>query len=94
MTSERIDDHGAWKAVDRGLDSRTLVFDRARNQPVLWLQGVLVLPVGALIELTDPDAQAYVVGVRLLAGKPMTLCLDVEVPHRYWYPDQPDVAPA
>ncbi len=46
-----------------------------------------MLPVGAEIELTDPNLTATVSGIRLLAGDAFTaahVCLDVEVPGEYW----------
>ncbi len=51
------------------------------------IESVLVLPVGAIVELTDPNVDTTVVAVRLLAGNtrmPATVCLDVLVPPAYW----------
>jgi hypothetical protein len=57
------------------------------------VEGVVILPIGAEIELVDPNVKARVVGVRLLAGfpprddregRPAHVCLDVEVPEEYW----------
>jgi hypothetical protein len=67
----------------KALGDYTLVFDKARNKPILRLAGVLVLPVGSEIELVNPNVNARVVRVRLLApapGVPAVRCLDVEVP--------------
>lgn len=70
-----------------GLDPRTLVFDRERQRQVMWIEGVVPLPVGAVIELASPNVNAEVVGVRLIAGTatiPATVCLDVRVPARFY----------
>ena len=69
------------------LRPETFVHDRARNQQIMRIQGVVPLPIGAEIELYDPNVTATVVGVRLLAGSahvPVVVCLDVEVPEAYW----------
>ena len=69
------------------LRPETFVHDRARNEQVMRIQGVVVLPIGAEIELVNPNVNATVVGVRLLAGSehvPVAVCLDVEVPEAYW----------
>jgi hypothetical protein len=53
----------------------------------MWFQGVVVLPVGATIELCNPHVNAEVIGVRLLPGStshPVGVCLDVKVPQEYW----------
>lgn len=64
------------------LSGRTLVFDRASNEPFMRLSGLLPLPIGAEIELVKPTGTALVTRVRLLAGSPTTLCLDVVRPER------------
>ncbi|MGI8914782.1 MAG: hypothetical protein ACR2JY_13545 [Chloroflexota bacterium] len=63
------------------LGRATLIYDRARGRPLLHLRGVVVLPVGATVELAG-GGTATVVGVRLLAGAgdPAQLYLDVQVP--------------
>jgi hypothetical protein len=69
------------------LRPETFVHDRARNLQVMRIQGVVVLPIGAEIELVNSNVTATVVGVRLLAGSdhvPVAVCLDVEVPEAYW----------
>ncbi len=69
------------------LGGYTVVFDRKRNLQVMRVQGVIVLPVGAEIELMDPAINAKIVGIRLLAGGEDVaahVCLDVEVPSEYW----------
>ena len=69
------------------LRPETFVHDRARNRQIMGIQGVVPLPIGAEIELYDPNVRATVVGVRLLAGSahvPVVVCLDVEVPEAYW----------
>jgi hypothetical protein len=66
----------------------TLIYDRARQQPLLRLSGVVVLPVGATVDLPAFAQPATVVGVRLLAtagpaggggGSSACVCLDVEL---------------
>lgn len=69
------------------LDKRTLVYDRSRKRQVLWIQGAVILPVGATVELIAPHVSAEVVGVRLLiadTSQPAQVCLDVDVPEEYW----------
>ena len=69
------------------LRQETFVHDRARNEQIMRIQGVVVLPIGAKIELVNPNVSATVVGVRLLAGSdhvPVAVCLDVDVPAAYW----------
>ena len=69
------------------LRPETFVHDRARNRQIMRIQGVVPLPIGAEIELYNPNVKATVVGVRLLAGSahvPVVVCLDVEVPETYW----------
>ena len=69
------------------LRPETFVHDRARDLQVMRIQGIVPLPIGAEIELYDPNVNATVVGVRLLAGSahvPVVVCLDVEVPEAYW----------
>ena len=69
------------------LGGETIVHDRARNRLVMRIRGVVLLPIGAEVELTNPNVNATVVGVRLLAGtstRPVHVCLDVEVPTAYW----------
>jgi hypothetical protein len=69
------------------LRPETFVHDRARNRQIMRIQGVVPLPIGAEIELYDPNVKATVIGVRLLAGSahvPVVVCLDVDVPEAYW----------
>lgn len=67
-----------------GLEKQTVVFDLETNGPILRLDGILVLPVGSVIELPDPYSYARVESVRLLTpGGPampgMQVCLDCRV---------------
>ena len=81
------DDDGQFVAPKVQLSERTLVYDKERNLHVMWIQGVVVLPVGATVELTNPNVNAEVIGVRLLPGgtsHPVGVCLDVKVPPAYW----------
>jgi hypothetical protein len=83
----RKDENGGYITPKIELDPYTQVVDRARQEVVMRIEAALVLPVGAIIELTEPNVDATVVGVRLLAGNeriPMRVCLDVEVPASYW----------
>lgn len=60
--------------------SQTLVFDRENQQQIHRYDHAVFVPIGAEIELVDPNISAYVVGVRVLAGTkdiPAVLCLDV-----------------
>jgi hypothetical protein len=69
------------------LGGTTVVHDKARNQKVMELDGVVVLPVGSTIELPDSQDSAEVIGVRLLSpvdDYPAHVCLDVKVPREYW----------
>jgi hypothetical protein len=81
------DEEGVYIAPKLQLAGRTLVYDKERDLHVMWIQGVVVLPVGAAIELSHPNVNAEVIGVRLLAGStahPVGVCLDVKVPQEYW----------
>jgi hypothetical protein len=76
-----------YHAPVHALRPETFVYDRARNLQIMRIQGVVPLPIGAQIELVDPNVHATVVGVRLLAGSdhvPVAVCLDVDVPEAYW----------
>ncbi len=66
------------------LDGVTVIHDRAGNRQVMTAQGVVVLPVGSEVELMNPNVNAKVIGIRLLAGNTATVCLDVEVPDEWW----------
>lgn len=69
------------------LDGRTLIFDTISSEQVLWIEGVVPLPVGATIQLGPPNVDVKVVRVRLLAGRntrSALVCLDVAVPAAYW----------
>lgn len=73
------------KPAPHKLGARTLVFNLKENEQIFWLDGVVVLPVGSEIELMDPNVNAKVVRVRLLAGGDNVthdVCLDVEVPEK------------
>jgi len=59
---------------------RTLVMDAGSHRQLLWIDGVVILPVGARIELADPKADAVVIGIRLWGaggGSHPLLVLDV-----------------
>jgi hypothetical protein len=83
----RLNEDLEYHAPVHELRPETFVHDRARNEQVMRIQGVVVLPIGAEIELVNPNVSATVVGVRLLAGSdhvPVAVCLDVDVPEAYW----------
>lgn len=68
------------------LEGKTIVFDRTENRQVMWLDGVLPLPPGSLIELYDEHRQihgeATVQRVRLTAAAGTVgaqVCLDCVV---------------
>jgi hypothetical protein len=83
----RLNEDLEYHAPVYALRPETFVHDRARNEQVMRIQGVVVRPIGAEIELVNPNVSATVVGVRLLAGSdhvPVAVCLDVDVPEAYW----------
>ena len=83
----RLNEDLEYHAPVHQLRPETFVHDRTRNEQVMRIQGVVVLPIGAEIELVNPNVKATVVGVRLLAGSdhvPVAVCLDVDVPEAYW----------
>lgn len=87
MHPSHLNERGEYTPETPLLQDYTVVFDRARNEQVMRIKGVVVLPVGAEVELTDPHVSAIVTGVRLLAGNkttPVAVCLDVQVPAEYW----------
>ena len=64
-----------------GMPERTLVKEDGGPQ-LLWIDGVLPLPVGARIELVKPRADGVVMQVRLVAAGPglkPDLVLDVRL---------------
>jgi hypothetical protein len=83
----RVDADGMYTPEIVDLDGHTIVFDRQRGLQVMRIKGLVVLPIGAEVELVDPNVNAVVKGVRLLAAagtSPACVCLDVEVPETYW----------
>jgi len=73
---------------------RTALFDRARQCNVAWVDGLVVLPIGSVVELSDPDAEdadknvdALVVAVRLFlpaTGNAASVTLDLDVPEAFY----------
>ena len=62
------------------LEGRTCVMDRVTQDELLWVDGVAVLPVGAVVQLGNPNRNATVTGIRLWAGpERATVFLDVDV---------------
>lgn len=64
----------------RHLAAETIVHDMATQNQLMRLDGVVALPLGAEIELVEPNVNARVMRVRLLCNEPATVCLDVHVP--------------
>jgi len=82
----RLDANGQQVRLTPTLGETTVIHDRKRNIAIMTIEGVVVLPIGAEVELINPNLNATVVGVRLLApwdGK-VHVCLDVDVPEEYW----------
>ena len=62
------------------LDKRTRIIDSETNETITDIDGVVVPPIGAVIQLAKPNRDATVVGVRVLAGPNTALVvLDVTV---------------
>ncbi len=83
----RVDENGMYTPDIVELDGDTVVFDRERQLQVMRIRGLVVLPIGAEVELIDANVNAIVKGVRLLAAAgtvPARVCLEVEVPEEYW----------
>ncbi len=94
MAKRPTDGHRQYVVPTLRLAPYTLIFDRERQRQVMRVRGLLPLPVGAEIELLDPNVSATVIHVRLLAGDsdiPPSLCLDVSVPQEYWDRDEEEV---
>jgi hypothetical protein len=66
------------------LSGQTIVHDFDTQEQMFRIDGVVVLPVGAEIELVNSNVSAKVVRVRLLAAPtiehPVTVCIDVRIP--------------
>jgi len=74
------------------LDENTYVVDIARQNVVMVIRGRLALPIGSIVELSQPNFEAVVTGTRLLVGhgdRPARLRLEVEVPAA-WYDGRTD----
>ncbi len=61
------EDARVWEAAPAAMPKRTLVMEPGGAGQLLWIDGVLPLPVGARIELAKPRKDAVVTGVRLVA---------------------------
>jgi hypothetical protein len=60
--------------------ARTLVMDAGSGRQLLWIDGLVTLPVAARIQLMEPRADAMVTAVRLWSAadaKASTLVLEV-----------------
>ena len=81
-----------YKVPTHPIDPSTFVWDIDRDLPVMFLTGIVPLPVDSFIELYDEQrgvhGSAIVKRVRLLnavpGGKPAQVCLDCEVEQRWW----------
>jgi hypothetical protein len=62
----------------------TIVFDSKRQHQVMFLEGIVVLPVGSTVQLGNPNVDAIVVGIRLWGSNPASVILDCDVPAEYW----------
>lgn len=83
----QYDDAGSHVATTIALADKTVIHDEARNLDVMFLDKAITMPVGSIVQLTDPTVDAIVVGNRLLPGDertPAMLCIDVEVPDVWW----------
>jgi hypothetical protein len=60
-------DPSGGEAPRSAMPKRTLVTEVDGVGQLLWIEGVLPLPVGARIELVKPRRDAVVTGVRLVA---------------------------
>ena len=73
---ERFNERGEPITPEVALAPKTLVMDIETHQQLFWIDGLVVLPVGTVVER-----------VRLLAGgtqHPVMVTLDVRVPQKYW----------
>jgi hypothetical protein len=93
MTNQAVFEEDGWRAMEeRKLGKQTVVHDLNANRAIMLIDGVVVLPIGAEIELTNPNINVTVEGVRLLAGSltnldEVVVCLDVKVPEEYYDPN-------
>ena len=90
--STDFEEDGYRKIERRKLANQTVVQDRKNNRPIMIIEGVVVLPIGAAINLINPNVDAIVVSVRLLPQSENSLievavCLEVEVPEEYYGPE-------
>lgn len=76
----RMPRSGPNEYFEAGIDDYTVIHDLHRNTAIGRIRGLVFVPIGAEVELVNPNVNARVVRVRLLAGDPTTLCLDVMVP--------------
>ena len=70
---------GAIEAPHAVMPERTLLTDDGGMGQLLWIDGVLPLPVGTRIVLGRPWKDAVVSGVRLVLTEPNTLDLVLDV---------------
>lgn len=81
MTTKPEDASGG--TATRTLRPRTLICFGSGHEDIVELDGLLPLPVGALVELSNPNRTGTVVRVRLQfdpTDHEATLCLDVDEP--------------
>ena len=87
----KFEDDGWRKIEERKLANQTVVHDLNGNRAIMMINGVVVLPIGAEIQLTHPHISVTVESVRLLAGSltdldEVVVCLEVRVPEEYYDP--------
>ncbi len=73
------------------MPAETLVMDAGTHRQLLWIDGCLLLPVGARLELAEPRADAEMTRVRLWgadSGK-STLVIDVMLIEPGEFTDRP-----
>jgi len=83
MSLTTLDEHGMCVPAHLTMDTRTLVWDVTNNRQLMWIDGVIMPPIGTVLELAEPNVDARVVGIRLGAvdeNHPLTVTVDVNVP--------------
>jgi hypothetical protein len=80
--SDQVNVRGAGAPGALDLHPETIFLDRDGAE-VLRIKGVVPLPIGATVQLSAPNGDMKVIGVRLLCApeaQPAVLYLEVEVP--------------
>jgi hypothetical protein len=58
---------------------RTLIHDPEKNHAIAWVEGAVWPPVGTVVELTEPNRDAVVIGIRLAVLHDHTANIIVDV---------------